>query len=173
MKKRIVKIVFLICIVLVLGIVLIPFPQPVFKTYDGIRFDNGKNEEAEISVKGWYLHYLLKNNRFIGTVKITPYQYSSSNVSEWKLNKEDNELLSSIIYFRGLRQELDFTSVDIAFDSDFSRVIVLEYGPERNNPDSIAYYSASENSTDPLEGFYYINNQLGFSSAEQNLEENR
>lgn len=59
-----------IIIVLALLVCLLPFPQRINKSLSGVCWYSSTSpaEEAELTVKGWYFRYLLRQDYFKGTL---------------------------------------------------------------------------------------------------------
>ena len=79
MKKRILP---LVCVV-VLCVLLAPFPTRVNTTLPGVRMTTaGEEVEAvNIQVQGWKLHYLVRQNQLQYTIKVSPFAGEEDNVA--------------------------------------------------------------------------------------------
>lgn len=73
------KLVWLLVILLLAGALLyfVPLPCPVDQQLEGIYWGTSPSEPATVEIKGTYLRYLLKNDRFYGNITYTglPDQY--------------------------------------------------------------------------------------------------
>ena len=71
MRKRVISISCVV-LVLILLVCILPFPQRINKTLSGLRWqaDNSVCSDTELSIKGWYFRYLVRDskNRFEGTM---------------------------------------------------------------------------------------------------------
>ena len=75
-KKRIQRIRALAVSALLIFILLmtVPLPVRINRTIGGVRWENGNTqtaEECQVTVKGWYYRYLLKDNMFKGDISFT------------------------------------------------------------------------------------------------------
>lgn len=116
-KKRI---ALILGILIVLYLLFLPFPGRVNWNMQGTSLSADgevESEAVDVTIKGWYLNYLLRTDRMNVTVSVSPFAGDDNRVEEydchnapvsrqdgilsfngWAYNSQRNELIAGSIY---------------------------------------------------------------------------
>ncbi len=159
MNKRKVKIIVIVCIIVILMVTFLPLPLPVYKKYNGIRINGETKTDVTIIVRMWNFHYLFKSDKLEGKISI---------FEENKENEEDeNRMLvavsgsyskfeDDIIFMTGVSFQDKFYFSQLYFGESFNKIFIST----NDENDGKIYYSASKSTSDPMDGYNYINSIL-------------
>lgn len=113
-----------IIIVLALLVCLLPFPQRINKSLSGVCWYSGSSPatETELTVKGWYFRYLLRQDYFKGTLSYDGREISTDSFVLADTPESDSRY-GTVMFYNADKNQMDSTG-PIYIAGSFDRVFI-------------------------------------------------